>query len=101
MFIVNKPSPAGTRTAFNIAEAPNLSIVLDTTVIGIYVGNQRVLDNEGDASVTAESLINRFNDLLEAFNADAKVYDLAQPVGAWKPKPKHTPRKTAPKKEAS
>ena len=97
MFLVTKPTEAGTQTALNITDVPSLSLSLEGGTAIIYIGSQRVLDKRADDSLTPEILKTRFADLLEALLNDVKVYYLDKPVGAWKSKPT---RKAAPKKEA-
>ena len=88
MFILNKPNENGTRTATNIRQIPNISLVLEGVTRAIYIGSQEIASGGAPEELTAQ-----FNDLIEAYNSDEKVYDLDQPVGYWKPKPKPTRRK--------
>ena len=99
MFLLNKASETGTRTAVNLDTVTNLSLVIDSGTLAIFIGTQKVLDQTIDESITAESLTDRFDDVIEALANGAKVYDIDKPVGAWKPKsaPKHTTRKSTPK----
>ena len=101
MFVLNNANENGTRTAFNIEEAPTFSVDVENKLI--YVGSQKLLDASADEKTTGESLIKRYNDILVAYASNAKVYDLDRAVGHWKPKQKSEEKpapKPAPKKDA-
>ena len=90
MLILSQSSTAGSRTAFNIEFQAAVSVANDSI---IYIGNQRILENIPNG-------VERFNDIIAAYAADVKVYDVDKPIGDWKPK-KHTARKAAPAKKAA
>ena len=91
MLLLSKITDAGSQTAFNIEFQSTISV--NGSAFVIYIGSQRILEGVPDA-------VDRFNDIIDAYAADVKVYDVNKPIGDWKPK-KHTGRKAAPaKKEA-
>jgi len=89
MFLLNHASDNGSRTAFNLDAARSLNV--DCTSGVIYLGDRTIVENLGDNAAA------RFADIVLAYASDAKVYDVDEDIGAWKPKTRK-PRTPAPEK---
>lgn len=93
MFLLNRADLNGSRSCFNLNEASSLTV--DCSALDLYLGT-RVIYHGGEGE-DASTLSARFADIIAAYAAEVKVYDIDKEVGYWKPARKSAKKAAAPK----